>query len=371
LWKMKYEKKFFSAAREGDLKTIEKALADGFPVDHLSELKVNRDSLSVTPGRTGLMWAAIEGQKEVVAALLTAGASPDVREHTGLEAFADDEDRFRDTWVLAAEYNQPEIMELLLRTVKRPTGQRLTDCLEHAAGHGSLEVVKLLLDEGIDIDGTSIDGTTPLMAAARHGRADVVEYLLIEDATVNLSGPKEIGTALNQCAFSLMFRNVTLDAEGNEIEDPPTEQKLACLKLLLGAGANPNVEQAVLGYPLEQVAGNREAAQMLLEAGANPRLTGSMQLPRYDGSPDAGARERLMAAIEAGDPHAVSEVLSDGADIDEEDEDGHTPIMYAAYLGNMNVVKLLVENGADLNRWGQGDNVLNRAAAGGHREVYE
>jgi len=368
---MKYERKFFSAARDGDLKTVEEALAYGFPVDHLSKLKVNQENLSVTPGRTGLMWATIEGQNNVVSALLSAGASPDVREHTGLEAFADDENRFRDTWILAAESNQPEIMELLLRTMQRPTAKRLTNCLEHAAEHGSLEVVRLLLDEGVEIDGISIDGTTPLMAAASHGRPRVVEYLLQQGATLNLSDGAEIGTALNRCAFLLCKREFTIDREGNEVENSSTEEKLACLKLLLDAGADPNVEQAGLGYPLEQVAGNREAAQLLLDAGANPRLTGSIELPTYDASPDGSARERLMMGIETSNADVVSTVIAEGADVNEEDEDGYTPIMYAAYVGNMDLIKLLVENDADLNRWAHGDNVLNQAAYGGQREIYE
>jgi ankyrin repeat protein len=368
---MKYERKFFSAAREGDLKTIEQALADGFPVDHLSKIQLNRESLSVTPGRTGLMWATIEGQKEVVERLLAAGASPHARENTGLEAFCDEEDRFRDSWVMAAEFNRPAIMEVLLRTATRPTDQRLADCLEHAAQHGSLEVVQLLIREGIDINGTSFEGRTPLMAAASHGHPRVVEYLLEQGADVNLRGLQEIGTALNQCAFGLCSLVTTIKLRQSEVEGLTENDKLACLKLLLDAGADPNIEQAYVGYPLEQVAGNKEAIRLLLGAGANPRLTSSMELPLHDHSPDADPRERLMAAIEKNDPQAVSAALSEGADIDAEDEDGHTPIMYAAYVGNIDVVRLLVESGADLERWGQGDNVLNRAAFGGQREVFE
>ena len=368
---MKYERKFFSAAREGDLKTIEQALADGFPVDHLSKLKVDQETWSVTPGRTGLMWAVCENQLEVVERLLAAGASPDAREHTGMEAFSAEEDGYRDCWAIAAEFNRPEIMEYLLKNAKRPAEQRLTDCLEHAAQHDSLEVVKLLLREGLNIDGTSFEGKTPLMAAAQHGHPRVVAYLLEQGANVNLKGGNETGTALTQCAFEFSIRRLTIDLQGNEAERPTTEEKLQCLALLLDAGADPNVEQPGVGYPLEKVASNREAAKMLIDAGASPRLVGSTEFPLYDPSSDASLGERLRAAIETSNMEAVATVIAAGVDVNQQDESEFTPLMHAACVGNLDIVKLLVEHGAELEHWGQGDTVLSRAAAGGHREVYE
>lgn len=65
---MKYEKKFFAAAREGDVALIKEALAAGFPVDHYSEYSVVR--LSAKPCRTVLRWATTNGQAEVLQVLL-------------------------------------------------------------------------------------------------------------------------------------------------------------------------------------------------------------------------------------------------------------------------------------------------------------
>ncbi len=80
--------------------------------------------------------------------------------------------------------------------------------------------------------------------------------------------------------------------------------------------------------------------------------------------------ERLWVAVEAGNLARVKKALAAGADVNDEDEDGHTPLMAAAWRGDLKIVQLLVAAGADPNRWGQGDTPLNRAASGGHREVF-
>lgn len=83
------------------------------------------------------------------------------------------------------------------------------------------------------------------------------------------------------------------------------------------------------------------------------------------------ADSRLWSAVEAGKIERVRKAIAAGAEIDGEDEDGHTPLMSAAWGGHLDIVKLLIEKGADPNRWAQGDNPLSRAVAGGHREIYD
>jgi ankyrin repeat protein len=83
------------------------------------------------------------------------------------------------------------------------------------------------------------------------------------------------------------------------------------------------------------------------------------------------ASDQLVTAVHDGDINAVRRALAAGADVNYEDEDGDTPLMTASYLGQLDIVKLLIKRGADPNHWSQGDNPLRRAAAGGRRDVYE
>lgn len=56
-----------------------------------------------------------------------------------------------------------------------------------AVSHGNLEMVKMLLEAGADINIQDDDGSTALMCAAEHGRIDIVKLLLAQpdcDSTI-------------------------------------------------------------------------------------------------------------------------------------------------------------------------------------------
>ena len=58
----------------------------------------------------------------------------------------------------------------------------------------------------------------------------------------------------------------------------------------------------------------------------------------------------LIDAIDEGDIDRLNKLLSDkNIDINETDDDGFTPLMFACSEGNEEIVKLLVKSGADLN----------------------
>ena len=57
--------------------------------------------------------------------------------------------------------------------------------LRSASANGDLSTVKTLLEEGTPVDGTTENGTTPLMWAAMNGHNEVVEYLIGQGAHVD------------------------------------------------------------------------------------------------------------------------------------------------------------------------------------------
>ena len=81
--------------------------------------------------------------------------------------------------------------------------------------------------------------------------------------------------------------------------------------------------------------------------------------------------DRLFEAVYAGDLSAANDAVAGGADVNYQDEDEGTPLESACHLGRLDIVRFLVEQGADPNHWARGDNPLRSAARGGRRDVYE
>jgi len=63
----------------------------------------------------------------------------------------------------------------------------------------------------------------------------------------------------------------------------------------------------------------------------------------------SGKTPSLLTACYENDLNAIQELISGGADINQQDEDGWTALFEACSSGNVEVVTLLVEAGADLN----------------------
>jgi hypothetical protein len=60
-------------------------------------------------------------------------------------------------------------------------------------------------------------------------------------------------------------------------------------------------------------------------------------------------RSELVSAVTAGDTARVKELLSKGADVNEQNPHGMPALVAASYNGNAELVRLLVEKGADIN----------------------
>jgi hypothetical protein len=80
--------------------------------------------------------------------------------------------------------------------------------------------------------------------------------------------------------------------------------------------------------------------------------------------------EELFIAVMSGDAPKVKELLSKGANVNARDENGQTPLHWAAIHGRVDVARLLLEHGADVNaRDENGQTPLRWAAIHGHVDV--
>src|ERR1044072_2563064 len=62
---------------------------------------------------------------------------------------------------------------------------------------------------------------------------------------------------------------------------------------------------------------------------------------------------QLIDAVKTGQKAKVEEALNAGADIHQQDEQGWTPLNWAAGKGSVEIVSLLLDNGADVFRTGR------------------
>ena len=188
--------------------------------------------------------------------------------------------------------------------------------LHHAAGFGTLEAMKLLIEAGAEVDARNDRDSTPLHWAVSD--PEKIQLLLAHGADINAKTERE-STALSLAAMHRF--------------------DIAPLKLLLEKGADPNIASINRQTPLMSAArgGNVEAMELLLAKKADPlAVAGSGAVP-------------LMAAAASRNPEAVKLLLEHGGDVNAKTKRNQTAIFGAASRGAEDVVKLLLEQGAEVN----------------------
>ncbi|XP_057960363.1 uncharacterized protein LOC131152629 [Malania oleifera] len=254
---------FLNAARTGNLdlfKNLAAQLDDGKgPSKTVADVKdANK--------RGALHFAAREGRTEVCEYLVG---------ELKLDVDMKDEDG-ESPLVHAARQGHTATAKYLLECGANPAipSELGATALHHAAGIGDIELMRFLLSRGVDVDSQS-DAGTPLIWAAGHGQQDAVEVLLEHHADPNADTEDNITPLLSTVAAG----------------------SLACLELLIQAGANVNIT--------------------------------------------AGGATPLHIAADNGSPDIINCLLKAGADPNAPDEDGQKPIQVAAARGNHRAVEIL------------------------------
>src|SRR5690606_22240814 len=144
-------------------------------------------------GETALMTAARTGDVETLEALLAAGADVNVRESwRGQTALM---------WA-AAENNAPAVRALLAAGAERDavsSGGEFT-ALKFAVRAGAIDATRALLDAGANVEERLLDGTSLLVLAAMNAHYELASVLLDYGADPNAS--EQGWAALHQIAWS-------------------------------------------------------------------------------------------------------------------------------------------------------------------------
>ena len=189
--------------------------------------------------------------------------------------------------------------------------------LADAAEQRDKTSVRTLLQTGVDVNATQIDGTSALHWAAYHDDAEMVALLVRAGADVN---------ALNRYGVPPLVQACT---NGNP----------ANVTLLLEAGADANTKmkggETVL--MLAARSGNAEAVKVLLARGANPN------------SRERLGQTALMWAAAEGHTAVVHALIEAGVDLNASIDSGFTPFFFAVREGRRDVVQAFLAAGVDVN----------------------
>ncbi|WP_218080451.1 ankyrin repeat domain-containing protein [Anthocerotibacter panamensis] len=80
----------------------------------------------------------------------------------------------------------------------------------------------------------------------------------------------------------------------------------------------------------------------------------------------------LLRAVAAGEAHTVKALLTQGMDVNAQDDDGMCALVLASFKGHMAVVEVLLEAGADVDaKTNYGVTPLKAATMKGHQQIVE
>jgi ankyrin repeat protein len=219
----------------------------------------------------------------------------------------------------------------------------------------NLELIKLLIQSGSNINQQNKDGWTALMIAIRHNKDISMIKLLIEQGSdINIINNYQCSSLMIACRNS---------------------NSLELIKLLIDAGSNVNQQSTdgwtALMLTIEYI-NNIEITRYLIENGANVNLS-----EKENWTP------LMFACRYSNDLELIKLLIKAGSDVNHKDKDGWTPLMCAVKNNNdidndnedndndnennnenndninntdndydnnnINIIKFLIENGADVN----------------------
>lgn len=233
-----------------------------------------------------------------------------------------------------AEAGDLELVRLMVEKgadVNLITKSDASTALMQAAHGGHLEIVQFLVEVGADIDEVR-GGARAIDYASNAGHEEVVEYLTSLTTSVKQQVIQVAQQSKNKQSFS-----TTLD---NDLFDSVDAWDVEEVIRLLDNGANPNAVNE-LGDKVIAYAANRarfNIVEVLLRAGACPNETGEKSTA-------------LMVAASFGDFNTVEALINAGATINTV-FDNRTPLMQAIEWAfppdDLKIVRLLIQAGINL-----------------------
>jgi ankyrin repeat protein len=273
-------------------------------------------------GWTALFWAAFSRHTDTLRLLIAKGADVNARDNEGRTALF---------W--SSFYGQADVMRVLLdhgAHINARDNYGWT-ALMSAVDLGHADAAKVLLDQHADVQIRAKDGSTALRLAEKYKYDNLVA--LLRDASRVIPGKSGAAAKSGTAASS----NVATSAAASS-KPQPDNSPMAAPSTASRPAASPS-KSDLLNEELLQSAEAGDTAQVLalIREGAGVNARGVT----YGNTP-------LMAAASRGHTDLVRTLIEKGADVDGTDNAGRTALMEAAFEGST-TARVLLENDAAIN----------------------
>jgi len=220
-------------------------------------------------------------------------------------------------------------ISILVFAVLIVVGSCATFMFKTSVNRGDYTNVKKNIDKGANVNAINLWGNTALMEASSNGHTEIVKLLIEQGADVNAQ-PKLNGITALMLASSNGHTEIA--------------------KLLIKAGADVNA-QSKHGTALIKAwqEGYTEIAKLLIEEGADVNVMTIIEVRSFGFREDyepTGGYTALICSSEYGHTEIVKLLIEAGADVNARQWDDATALTYASREGHTEIVNLLIKAGA-------------------------
>ncbi len=296
-------------------------------------------------GATALHWASYRDDLESADLLIRSGANVNARNDLGATPL----------WAACQNGSESMVGRLLTAGANPNAALLLGETPVMVAGRsGSPAVVELLAAKGANVNARAARGQTALMWAVAQKHPEVVKVLLANGADIHARSDSRTEVMAVPPHGYLEYNRAIPHGSDTALIFAARVDDLASAKLLVAAGANVNDEDAwgVSAVVLAAHSGFTDVVEFLLEKGANANS-------------DRAGFTALHEAVMRRDENLVKVLLDHGADANlpvrswtptrRSSRDfnfppeliGATPFWLAARFTEPEVMRLLVKHGAD------------------------
>jgi ankyrin repeat protein len=231
--------------------------------------------------------------------------------------------------------------------------------VDQAVLTGNLEVVKLFAAHGADFKIPSTLGYNGMVGAVygNENPREVVEFLIELGVSPNIAsshGETAVGVALNTCQFSILARLIEAGADESPLS-------WTALHRAVSIGVVEQVrEEIAKGPDLMAVTGFGQTALFLAVRRGNGAMVDEL-LASGTSLETVGGTPYLQAAVAAGNAELVHRLLDAGCPVDEAGFMQVTALGVAATEGSKEIVRILLDRGANPSTGERFDSILSRA----------